>query len=392
MRICVVSPGVAHAVPRTLAFAGYFEDVHFIDVKGSADRRQLSEGNVRWHHGRESDASGGRIIVGRLLQSLKPDVVVCHFTAGTSFYQCVSQRAAPVAGIAMGQDVLYEGGDLRVPLVERVVRRLALRQLALASAKGVTVANRLREYGVLAPIDVNYWGCELDRFRPQQQAQARVKLGLPLNVRIVLSPRAIEPRLNIHLIVEALPRLLQKIPKLQLVFVGRESPAYRRKVDEAVGTHHLREHVRFDGEVSREALVDYIAASDVAVSAGCSEGFPNTVLEVMACERVCVISRIPQIENVLTDGRNAALCGMTSKSIGDRLFDILTDQAQYSQIADGGRQLVERIGDIRTNGSRFALQVRGSTGMSRTRRQLAELPLLKMFRVMYAAERRCRGL
>ena len=49
MKTCVISPGVVHAVPRTLAMAPYLDEVHFIDMTGTADRAALELAGVRYH-------------------------------------------------------------------------------------------------------------------------------------------------------------------------------------------------------------------------------------------------------------------------------------------------------------------------------------------------------
>ena len=43
MKVCIVSPGVVHATPRTVALSDQFDDIYFIDITGKADRLLLED-------------------------------------------------------------------------------------------------------------------------------------------------------------------------------------------------------------------------------------------------------------------------------------------------------------------------------------------------------------
>ena len=111
MRLCVISSGVPHAVPRTLAFAAAFDEVDFIDTNGSADSSKLSAVGIRYH--RLEDFHLSRIPAINLQEIfglLCPDIIVVHFCSGVHFFSAIAYGRCPVAGIVMGSDVLYERG------------------------------------------------------------------------------------------------------------------------------------------------------------------------------------------------------------------------------------------------------------------------------------------
>lgn len=58
VRVCVISPGVAHAVPRTIAIAPYVDEIHFIDMLDTADRQVLEARGVRYYSMIELRGSG----------------------------------------------------------------------------------------------------------------------------------------------------------------------------------------------------------------------------------------------------------------------------------------------------------------------------------------------
>ncbi|MBU0626541.1 hypothetical protein KKH82_03825, partial [Patescibacteria group bacterium] len=143
----------------------------------------------------------------KLIRSINPDAIVCHFSSGSHFFVSILYHKCPVAAIAMGHDVLYDFGDSHIDLSKRLLIRMALRRSAYISAKSKFLEERIRRYGVKSKIRVNYWGSNLTSLKPKNKTESREKLGLPIKGPIILSPRAVEPRLNIHLIIEAMSRI-----------------------------------------------------------------------------------------------------------------------------------------------------------------------------------------
>ena len=327
MRICVISPGVVHAIPRTIAFADQFEEVHFIDIVGNADRGSLESCGIIYHG---SAGAGETMIKGRrlsvLLKEIQPEAIICHYAAGDHYFRAISYNRCPVAVIAMGNDVLYDKGDSVVPVVQRLLIRMALRRSNYVSAKSAYLAERIKRYGVQSPADVNYWGADMRSYHPGDRIEARRKLSLDENCTVILSSRALEPRLNIHLIVEAFHTVLSRHKSAYLVLLGRSSPEYKFKVEETIRRLNMNDKVSIVGDVTQDVLPLYYQASDIVVSMGSCEGFPNTVLEVMACNVPVVVGRIAQVEELLEDNNNAWLCEIEPKSIAAAILDVLGDQ------------------------------------------------------------------
>ncbi|MHB1529459.1 MAG: glycosyltransferase family 4 protein [Acidiferrobacteraceae bacterium] len=383
MKICVISPGVVHAVPRTVALAGQFDEIHFIDVVGRADRKVLESHQVIYHGPEEGGALLKVAELRTLLGTLKPDAIVCHYASGDHFFGAIAYGRCPVATITMGHDVLYSEGDAVIPELRRILTRAGLRRSCYIAAKSRFLAERLRGYGVRAPIDVNYWGADLERYCPGGKIEARRALGLGQDGPIILSPRAIEPRLNIHLIVEAFHGVLKQCPRASLVILGRSTPGCKARLTEAIARLGLTESTRVLGEMSEDALVQYYQASDVVVSVGSSEGFPNTVLEVMACRVPVVVGRIPQIEELLEDGRNAWICDIALRPLTETILDVLDSKEKAQRICGAAYETAKAHADIKKNGIIFSNGLKQAVAAYRTDFRSNVFP----FRVLYAAFR-----
>jgi glycosyltransferase involved in cell wall biosynthesis len=356
MKVCVISLGVVHATPRTIAFGRHFDDVHFIDMVGVADQGKLESEGIKYYRLDQQKHSRIPFLnLQKLLQTIGPDMIVCHFCSGPHFFGAISYNRCPVAVIAMGQDVLYDRGDTHVGLLRRLLVRMSLRRTTYISAKSKFLIERIRSYGATCPTDLNYWGADLNHFKPGDREAARAQLGFPEKGYVLLSPRAIEPRLNIHLIVEALAKIRVTYPDILLVVIGRSNPAYLAKVKDIISKHELTSNILIGGDIDQDDLPHYYAAADLVISMGRSEGFPNTVLEVMCCRRPIVVGRIPQIEEILRDDRDCRMVDINSGDIASGILDLIQQPTQAAKFADEGYRKALEVADIARNGENFAL-------------------------------------
>ena len=150
----------------------------------------------------------------------------------------------------------------------------ALRREALAlgadPAKAVTIPN----------------GVDLQKFYPVPQAEARQRLGLPLNRRIVLSVGRIVANKGYHLIVEALSQwraARQEVPYLVVVGGAADEALYPAKLTETIARLGMESDVLLAGAQLNETLRDWYCAADVYCLASETEGWPNVLLEALAC-------------------------------------------------------------------------------------------------------------
>lgn len=159
-------------------------------------------------------------------------------------------------------------GATQVFAVSESLRRVAL-QLGADPAKVQVVGN----------------GVDLERFRPLPRAQARAALGLAPDAQVLIGVGGIVERKGFHRVVELLPALLQRFPRLVYLVVGGPSPegdmtAALRAQIERLGLHDA---VRLLGPMPPERLSEVLSAADVFVLATRNEGWANVFLEAMAC-------------------------------------------------------------------------------------------------------------
>jgi glycosyltransferase involved in cell wall biosynthesis len=207
-----------------------------------------------------------------------------------------------VAAVMLGQHfqrpvvITARGTDVNVIPRFALPRRMILRAAAHAAAI-VTVSRALKDsligLGVRdSRISVLRNGVDLDMFRPPDRVALRQQLGLAgptmLCVGHLLDAKG-------HgLAIAALP----KLPGVTLVIVGDgpERPAFEA-LSQRLG---VADRVRFLGKRPHGELAALYGVADVLVLASAREGWPNVLLESMACGTPVVASRVGGIAEVLT--------------------------------------------------------------------------------------------
>ena len=119
------------------------------------------------------------------------------------------------------------------------------------------------------------------------------------NIRLACHVASVTPPKDHLLALDTAAELVQRDDRWRFLFVGNVGAAteYRRSVERKVQSLHLQEVTQFTGE--RLNAIAYIAASDVLFSTSRLEGFPNVVLEAMACGVPVVSTEYSDIRRIL---------------------------------------------------------------------------------------------
>ena len=143
-------------------------------------------------------------------------------------------------------------------------------------------------------------------FAPRPKAEARTRLGLPQDRKLVLFAGANtqDPRKGFSVFKEAIDTLRIQQQELEVLVCGKSrADAYR---DMAVHVHDL-------GTLSDpERVVQAYAAADLLVVSSLEDNLPNTVMEAMACGTPVVGVNVGGIPEMLEHQHNGYLAGYRS--------------------------------------------------------------------------------
>jgi glycosyltransferase involved in cell wall biosynthesis len=135
-------------------------------------------------------------------------------------------------------------------------------------------------------------------------------------------------------------------------------PEYKKQIEKLIYQLNLANNICIVNEVDQKTLCEYYNSADLVVSMARNEGFPNTLLEVMGCKVPIVVGRIPQIEELLQDNRNARICELQTHSISLAILDIIGNREKAQQLAEEAYATARQYADISKNGARFCNKVK----------------------------------
>lgn len=165
-----------------------------------------------------------------------------------------------------------------------------LREALLGASRVFAVADALRQLALELGVpeertEVVGNGVDTARFRPVDRAAARVALGIPPSVPVLVSVGGLVERKGFHRVIELLPDLRKRWPALLYLIVGGASAEgnNRAELEAQVARLGLQDTVRFLGQMTPDQLREPLSAADLFVLATRNEGWANVFLEAMAC-------------------------------------------------------------------------------------------------------------
>jgi glycosyltransferase involved in cell wall biosynthesis len=221
-----------------------------------------------------------------------PDLIDAHY-----FYPDGVAAAALARRLDVPFVITARGSDVNL-LGRQPGPAARMRDAARQAAKVITVSTRLKESVVAMGVDpgrvvVLRNGVDLDVFAPGDRAAAR--RGLALEDRPTLACVGnLVPEKGLELALHALARL----EEAQLVLVG-DGPS-RRDLSELAAQLGIASRVRFVPTVAQRELRHLYAAADALLLTSTREGWPNVLLESLACGTPVVAVDVGAVREIVT--------------------------------------------------------------------------------------------
>jgi len=183
-------------------------------------------------------------------------------------------------------------------------------------------------------------GIDLTVFRPGEKEEARRRLGLPANAKILLFA-AMQARTNSYkdyaTVRAAGLRVGEHLRDEQiLVLTVGENGA-----SEGLGNVEFR---FVPPQHEPNMMVPYYQAADVYVHAAHAETQPLVLMEAMACGRPTVATAVGGIPEVIQDGRTGYLVPYRdAHAMADRVEELLADQAKLRQFGANAVEVAQNF-------------------------------------------------
>jgi glycosyltransferase involved in cell wall biosynthesis len=175
-------------------------------------------------------------------------------------------------------------------------------------------------------------GIDVTTWRPDSQTRSSVRreLGIDETIPVVGFVARVDPQKRHDLMLDAFAR----ITRAHLVLVGRGTNDPDGVVIGKVRELGISDRVSVLGE--RQDLPRLTASFDIACCASYYEGFPNSLLEGMACGACCVGSDVGGIRDVLDDV-GMVVSEPTVDAFAACLAELIADAPRRIALAAAGR-------------------------------------------------------
>ncbi len=227
-------------------------------------------------------------------RSLPFDVIDAHWAYPDGFAAAV---LANVFRVPLALTV--RGDDINVLPQEFLLRRQLIRWALQRASVVIALSNELKERvesltdgaskTVVIPNGVNS-----EIFCSGDRSEARRRLGLSPEGRILLSVGRLHNSKGYPLLVEALAQLQKQFPDLSVVIVGEsdhEADA-RPAIDAAAHRLGISEKVKLVGAEPHAVVADWYRAADLFCLPTSREGSANVLLEALSCGLPCVTTPV----------------------------------------------------------------------------------------------------
>lgn len=143
-------------------------------------------------------------------------------------------------------------------------------------------------------------GVDLEKFHIQPKVASRAALGWP-QLSTLLSVGNLVENKGHHIAVKALAHL----PDFRLVIAG--AGPERHTLEALALKTNVSSRLQFLGRVEQDQLANCYSAADILVLPSSREGWPNVLLEAMACGTPVVATKVGGIPEIVTTARAGRL-------------------------------------------------------------------------------------
>lgn len=244
-----------------------------------------------------------------------------------------------------------------VPQIPEIAAtRLAVEKTCLETANCIVATSpqeqeHMRSHlSTLGNIQIIPCGTDIERYGSISRAEARQKLGLPLDAKVVFYIGRFDPRKGIETLVRAVAQSrFRGDDTLHLVIGGGSRPGEkdgleRDRIEGIVQELGLISNTQFPGRISSEELPYYYAAADVSVVPSHYEPFGLVAIESMASRTPVVASDVGGLQfTVLPHETGLLVPPKDAAGFSQAIDQILVDRQCSEQWGLAARKRVETM-------------------------------------------------
>ncbi len=176
--------------------------------------------------------------------------------------------------------------------------------------------------------------------------QAKARLGLPENRKVILLIGYFRPSKNFELIIDQLPRILRKYPNAMLVLAGKirnqEYSEYRNLLFERIRKSPVKDHIRVIlGQLAQDTFDTIVSAADVVVLPYRLSSQSGILAHCLAFGRP-VITSDSKAMTQLIDESGAGVTVPSQALFADAIAKLLREEEMAHRMSENACEYVRR--------------------------------------------------
>lgn len=354
--------------PKTLEIPG-------VAQRSYTPKRGPGEKTHRYLRNMEDGVLHAQAVANRCVQMKRqgevPDVIVAHSGWGEPLYV---KDIFPDAALLTYSEFFFHatGGDMGFDppgstpspdAMARIRTRNALYLLALDACDRALTPTRWqwsRHPAEYRPkISVIHEGVDVEAIRPMPRRRLTLRNGLTLSRDdevITYVARNLEPYRGFHIFMQALPRILARRPKAQVLVVGADGVSYGTPPAEGVTYREkfLKEldidtrRVHFLGKLGFDNYLSVLRISSAHIYLTYPFVLSWSMIEAMASGCLVIGSATAPVEEVIRDGQNGLLVDFFDpEAIAARVDEVFAHPSRMQALRDAARQTAVREFSLR---------------------------------------------
>jgi len=186
-------------------------------------------------------------------------------------------------------------------------------------------------------IDVIYNGVDTKIFSPPEKGELETKYSR----HTVLYVGRMVSKKGIHILVKAMPKVLQVFPETRFIFVGGGNIPLYKRVIRKMGIS--KKNYSFLGHVGYFERPKIVREATVFVNPSFFENCSLSVLEAMSCGTAVVASNVGGNPEIIETGKNGLLVpAFDDKSLAKSIISLLENENFNKEIGREARRSVEK--------------------------------------------------
>ncbi len=312
---------------------------------------KLLHNTTVYYYGSIFSIYSARFSPGGFLKPLKQnlDIVHCHGPAPFMDFASIlykKVKKAPLVVTYHAEPSAYGYGSIIRRTGFQLYRRmvsilLSQADLIISPSEYFIEESRLKDYRSKVVVIPN--GINLENFEiKESKEEARKRLNLPLDRRLLLFINALLPQKGPDILVKSMRKVIKRVPKAYLILVGKGE--MRKELEDMAIREGIRGHVKFTGFIEEKEKPFYYKASDIFVlpSTRRHESFGIVNLEAMASGVPIVASRIGGVPDVVKHRENGLLVPPKDPdALAETLIYLLENEDLRKRMGEKGKAIVK---------------------------------------------------